>query len=135
MLKQQTRERIQSLVHHPDFAGSVAIVDQKIFHLHNLGRPTFYVDVKIHGSGQNVLQIISEVLPDLKITKTEPFKTDHSDKYTFGDVVKGVIESSEVIIWATYREEQKEKDSAPTEPHMGNVLPNYTTESEVMANA
>lgn len=79
MLKQSTRERLQSLVQQPDFIGSVSIVDKKMFHKHNNGKPTFYVDVNIHG-GKNALETIAELLPDLKITDIHEFRTDHGDR-------------------------------------------------------
>ncbi|EHQ88241.1 hypothetical protein [Desulfosporosinus youngiae] len=134
MLQQLTRERIQALVHHPDFTGSVSIADKKIFHKDRNGAPAFYVDVNIHG-GQNVLNTIAEALPDLTITDIRKYHVDHSDFYSFGDIADGVIESARVSIWAEYGEVQKEKDSAPTETHMEISQSNYITESEVIANA
>jgi len=135
MLKQQTRERIQALVKHPDFTGSVSIEDKKIFHKHNNGNPKFYVDVNIHGKGPKVLTVIAELLPDMKISDVRGFRTEHESTYTFGDIADGVIESAKVTIWAQYGEVQKEAAPAPTGATLVNIQPNYTTESEVVANA
>jgi len=135
MLKQETRERLQALVQHPDFVGSVSIADKKMFHKHNGGKPTFYVDVNIHGKGQQVLHILYELFPDLKITDVRKYRTDHGDTYAFGDTADGIIESARVNIWAQHGEVQKEKAPAPTGATLEIIQPNYTTESEVIANA
>jgi hypothetical protein len=134
MLNQTTRKKLQALVRHPEF-DIVRIEDQKMMFAHKEGKPTFYVNVKIHAHGENVFSVLAELMPELKLSKIQPYETDHGDYISFGDVAGGTIEGAAVTIWATKGEKVIEKDPAPTESNEKIIQPDYTTESEVNANA
>lgn len=107
MLKQQTRERLQSLAQNPDFFGAVHIQDKKYKHNGNAGS---YVDVDIFGDGLNVFNLLAELFPDMNIGAIIPYETDHGDHFSFGNYAKGTIEEAGLSIWSTHGERQKEID-------------------------
>jgi hypothetical protein len=135
MLKQSTRERLQLLIQHPDFEGSVHIVDKKMFHRMDNGEPTFYVDVNIHAEGSEVFTLLAVQFPEMQVTNVRDFNVDLGEKITYGKMADGKIEEAEVIIWANYGEAVKEKAPIAVGAVLKNTHSDYTTESEVVANA
>jgi hypothetical protein len=103
MLKQETRERLQSLVYNPSFSGSVGISDAKYSHC-----PTAWVTIDIHGQGFNVFTLLAELFPDMKVSKVKSYETDQGEYFTFGSMADGKIEEANVNIWATYGKRVKE---------------------------
>ena len=117
MLKPETREKLQALVQHPEFANdiSVYIKDQKIFHDSNKGEPTFYTDVDIHASGESSLSLLVGFIPEIVITVREPNRCEHSDHISVGEYARGTLEGAKVSYWSTFYKIPKEKPSATTE--------------------
>jgi hypothetical protein len=118
MLKQSTRERLQTLVQDPGFEGSVHIIDKKIIHTVDNGKPAFYVDVDIHGEGLNVFTLLAELFPDMKVTNIREYSIDHGETITYGNIADGKIEGAHVNIWARYGEKVKEKALRATGEHL-----------------
>jgi hypothetical protein len=133
MLKQATRENIQALVQFPEF-DLVNIQDQKMMHSHNEGKPTFYVHVNIHAHGQNVFSALAQLIPELQVSKVEPFQTDHGDYISYGDIAVGRIEEANVTLWATIGETPIEKAPLPEGATLEISQDQFITESEVVAN-
>ena len=135
MLKQSTREKLQALILHPDFTGniSVDISDRKIIHKHC--EPTLGVDVNIHADGRNVFDLLGELVPEMQVFNRRPYETNHETYICSGELSEGLIEESRVNIWAKHAEVPIEKTPAPTEVPGEIIQSNYTTESEVVANA
>jgi len=140
LLKRETRERLQALVQHPDFAYiSVEVSDKKMHHASDKGKPTFYTDVNIHTEGEGALTRLISLVPEISIVESQSNRVEHSDCMSFGEYAKGTLEGAMVSFWSTFRKIPKEK--APTamgavEENHEEIIPvNYTTESEVVANA
>ena len=128
MLKPETREKLQALVQHPEFANdiSVYIKDQKIFHDSNNGEPTFYTDVDIHAKGESSLSKLVSFIPEIVITVCEPNRCEHSDHISVGEYARGTLEGATVKIWSTFYKIPKEKPSAPTESPKEILHPDCT---------
>lgn len=134
MLKQQTREKLQALINHPGFVGSISvgIDDRKV--IHSIGKPSILVDVNIHAYGLNALDLLGELVPELQIINRQPYRTEHDTHISSGEIAEGLIEKARVNVWATYADMPIEK--APTA--MGAIEEiihsDYTPNEEVVAN-
>ena len=116
MLKPETREKLQALVHYPEFTGiSVSILDRKIFHDSSNGEPTFYTDVDIHAGGESSLSLLVGFIPEISITVREPNRYEHLDHISVGEYARGTLEGAKVNFWSTFYKMPKEMPSAPTE--------------------
>lgn len=129
MLKQSTREKLQTLVQHPDFAYiNVEVSDRKMFHPMDKGKPSFFTDVNIHTDGELSLDRLVRLMPEISITEREPNRVEHSDHISFGEYARGTVEDANFNFWSTFETMPKEKAPASTEAIRKNILTNSTTE-------
>ena len=135
MLKTVTRKKLQALINHPGFVGSISvgINDRKV--IHSIGEPSILVDVHIHADGLNALDLLGELVPELRITNRRPYLTEHDTHISSGETAEGLIEEARVNIWATYADVPIEKAPAPTGATLEIIQSNYTPNEEVVANA
>jgi|GEM_PF-2803670 len=130
MLKQSTREKLQTLVQHPDFAYiNVDIADRKMFHSMDRGKPSFSTDVNIHTDGEQSLDRLLRLMPEIAITERRPNRVVQSDHISFGEYACGTLEDAMFRFWSTFETMPKEIAPASTEALKKNILTNSTTET------